>query len=109
MSTPSIAVVGSGPSGFYVVDALLRTLPQARIDLIERLPVPLGLVRFGVAPDHQGTKAVARQFERLLQKPGLRLLGNVELGRDVTLDELRACYDAVVLATGCPRDRRLGI
>jgi NADPH-dependent glutamate synthase beta subunit-like oxidoreductase len=106
---PAIAVVGAGPSGFYVIDALLRALPSARIDLIERLPVPLGLVRFGVAPDHQGTKAVSRQFERLLQKPGLRLLANVELGRDVTLEELRSAYDAVVLAIGCPRDRKLGI
>jgi NADPH-dependent glutamate synthase beta subunit-like oxidoreductase len=105
----SIAVVGAGPSGFYVVDALVRAMPDTRIDLIERLPVPLGLIRFGVAPDHQGTKAVSRQFDRLLQKPGLRLVANVELGRDVTLRDLQQAYDSVVLATGCPCDRKLGI
>jgi ferredoxin--NADP+ reductase len=105
----SIAIVGSGPSGFYVVDGLTRALPGCRIDIIDRLKTPYGLVRLGVAPDHQGTKAVARQFERLALKPGVRFLGGVELGRDVSLDELRAHYDAVVLATGASQDRRLGI
>ncbi len=107
--TFSIAIVGSGPSGFYVVDGLTRALPGCRIDIIDRLKTPYGLVRFGVAPDHQGTKAVARQFERLALKPGVRFLGNVELGRDVSLDELRAHYDAVVIATGASQDRKLGI
>jgi NADPH-dependent glutamate synthase beta subunit-like oxidoreductase len=106
---PSIAIVGSGPSGFYALDGLARALPGAQIDLIDRLPTPYGLVRSGVAPDHQGTKAVARQFERLAQKPGVRFLGNVEIGRDVSLAELRQIYDAVVLATGATQDRRLGI
>ena len=104
-----IAIVGSGPSGFYALDGLLRALPGARIDIIDRLPTPYGLVRFGVAPDHQGTKAVARQFERLAQKPGVRFLGNVEVGRDVSLGELRQLYDAVVIATGAAQDRRLGV
>jgi len=105
----AIAIVGSGPSGFYALDGLLRALPGVRVDIFDRLPTPYGLVRFGVAPDHQGTKAVARQFERLAQKPGVRFLGNVEIGRDLTLDELRRYYDAVVLATGAASDRRLGI
>jgi ferredoxin--NADP+ reductase len=106
---PSVAIVGSGPSGFYAVDGLSRALPGCRIDIIDRLRTPYGLVRFGVAPDHQGTKAVARQFERLALKPGIRFLGGIELGRDITLAALRTCYDAVVIATGAAQDRRLGI
>lgn len=108
-SPPSIAVVGAGPSGFYAVDALTRARSDARIDIIDRLPAPFGLARYGVAPDHQGTKGVTRQFDRLLAKPGVRFVGGVELGRDVSLDELRGLYDAVVIATGCGRDRRLGV
>lgn len=106
---PSIAVVGAGPSGFYAVDALSRARPDARIDIVDRLPTPFGLARYGVAPDHQGTKGVTRQFDRLLAKPGVRFVGGVELGRDVSLAELRDLYDAVVIATGCGRDRTLGI
>ncbi|MEO8557851.1 MAG: FAD-dependent oxidoreductase, partial [Rhodospirillales bacterium] len=107
--TSSIAIVGSGPSGFYAVDGLARALPGCRIDIIDRLKTPYGLVRHGVAPDHQGTKAVARQFERLALKPGVRFLGGIELGRDISLEELRRHYDAVVLATGATQDRKLGI
>ncbi len=105
----TIAVIGAGPSGFYAVDGLVRALPDARIDIIDRLPCPYGLVRYGVAPDHQGTKAVQRQFERLLAKPNIRFLGNVEAGRDVAIAELAQLYDALIFATGCSRDRRLGI
>lgn len=105
----SIAIVGSGPSGFYALDGLLRALPEGRIDLFDRLPTPYGLVRSGVAPDHQGTKTVARQFERLAQKPNVRFLGNVEIGRDIALAELREIYDAVIIATGAAQDRRLGV
>ena len=105
----SIAVIGAGPSGFYAVDGLVRALPDARIDIIDRLPCPYGLVRYGVAPDHQGTKAVQRQFERLLAKPTVRFIGNVEVGRDVAIADLAALYDALIIATGCSRDRRLGI
>ncbi len=106
---PSIAIVGSGPSGLYAADALHRKRPDARIDIIDRLPTPFGLVRAGVAPDHQGTKNIVRQFERTLTKPGVRYLGNVTLGRDIGLEALRAAYDAVILAVGAPRDRALGI
>ena len=105
----TIAVIGAGPSGFYAVDGLVRSLPDARIDIIDRLPCPYGLVRYGVAPDHQGTKAVQRQFERLLAKPTVRFVGNVEVGRDVTIEDLAALYDALIIATGCSHDRRLGI
>lgn len=105
----AIAVIGAGPSGFYAVDGLVRALPDVRIDIIDRLPCPYGLVRYGVAPDHQGTKAVQRQFERLLTKPTVRFIGNVEVGRDVAIADLAALYDALIIATGCSHDRRLGI
>ncbi len=104
-----LAIVGSGPAGCYLADQLLRVAPDARIDVIERLPVPFGLVRYGVAPDHQGTKAVSRLLDRVLARDRVRFFGNVEVGRDVRLDELATFYDAVALATGSPRDRRLGV
>jgi ferredoxin--NADP+ reductase len=104
-----IAIIGSGPSGCYLADQLLRLVPDCRIDLIERLPAPFGLVRYGVAPDHQGTKAVARVFDRILARDRIGFFGHVEVGRDVGLDELEALYHAVVIATGAPDDRRLGI
>ncbi len=107
--THRVAIVGAGPSGFYAADGLLRANPDLRIDLIDRLPTPHGLVRAGVAPDHQGTKAVARQFDRLLAQPDVRFAGNVEIGRDLSWDELRAAYDAVIVATGRVIDRKLGV
>ena len=107
--THRVAIVGAGPSGFYAADGLLRANPELRIDLIDRLPTPHGLVRAGVAPDHQGTKAVARQFDRLLAQPDVRFAGNIEIGRDLSWDELRAAYDAVIVATGMVIDRKLGV
>ncbi|MCX7146589.1 MAG: NAD(P)-binding protein, partial [Sulfuritalea sp.] len=111
MSQPPIhiGIVGAGPSGCYVADALGRKLPGARIDIFDRLPTPFGLVRGGVAPDHQGTKNIARQFERTLGKEGVRFLGNVAIGRDISYDELRAAYDVLVITIGALEDRRLGI
>ena len=105
----AIAVIGSGPAGCYAVEQLARSLPDAVIDLIDRLPTPYGLVRAGVAPDHQGTKSVERVLERALTRPNVQFWGHVEIGRDLALDELRGLYDAVILATGAPEDRRLGI
>lgn len=105
----SVAIVGTGPAGFYTAEALLRKGIDCTIDLIDRLPTPYGLIRFGVAPDHQTTKKVSRNFEKTALNPRCRYFGNVELGRDVTLDELRSMYDAVVLAVGAGHDRRLGI
>jgi len=105
----SVAIVGSGPSGVFCAEALLRAAPDIRLDIIDRLPTPYGLVRSGVAPDHQSTKAVTRLFERVLAKPEVAFCGGIELERDVSLDDLRAIYDAVVIATGAPLDRRLGI
>ncbi len=104
------AVIGSGPAGFYTAEALSRTYgDQVRIDILDRLPVPYGLIRFGVAPDHQSIKAVAKRYEKVALEPGVRFLGNVHLGADVSIEELLHYYDAVVLATGAPNDRRLGI
>jgi ferredoxin--NADP+ reductase len=103
-----VAIVGSGPAGFYTAEALLKSGDVA-IDIIDRLPVPYGLIRFGVAPDHQSIKAVARRYEKVALTPGVRFLGNVHLGADVSTEELLHYYDAVVLATGAPNDRRLGI
>jgi NADPH-dependent glutamate synthase beta subunit-like oxidoreductase len=105
----SIVIVGGGPSGFYAADALLRKLPDCRIDIVDRLPTPYGLVRGGVAPDHQSTKAVQRVFERTATRPNVRFLGHVNVGNDVSYEELRASYDAVVIAIGCPVDRKLGV
>ena len=107
--THRVAIVGAGPAGFYAADGLLRTRPDLRIDLIDRLPTPFGLVRAGVAPDHQGTKAIVRQFERLLAQPDVRFAGNVEIGRDLSWEELQAGYDAVIVATGMVIDRKLGV
>lgn len=104
-----VAVVGSGPAGFYAAEALLRAEPAAEVDLFERLPVPFGLVRYGVAPDHQTIKRVQVAFERTAAQPGFRFFGNVELGRDVSVDELLRGYHAVVIATGAALDRRLDI
>lgn len=104
-----IGIVGAGPSGCYVADALGRKLPGARIDIFDRLPTPFGLVRGGVAPDHQGTKNIARQFERTLGKEGVRFLGNVAVGRDISYGELKAAYDVLVITIGALDDRRLGI
>ena len=105
----NIVIIGSGPAGCYLAEHLLRLAPDASIDILEKLPVPFGLIRYGVAPDHQSTKNVARLFDRLLSRDRVQFFGNVEVGRDVKLEELRAIYDVVVLATGAPIDRRLGI
>lgn len=105
----NIAIIGSGPAGCYLAEHLLRLIPGASIDILEKLPVPFGLIRYGVAPDHQSTKNVARVFDRVLSRDRVSFFGNVEVGRDVELDELLSFYDAVVLATGAARDRQLGI
>jgi ferredoxin--NADP+ reductase len=104
-----VAVVGSGPAGFYAAGALLSADPPAEVDMIERLPTPWGLVRLGVAPDHPKLKTVSRAFERIAEQPGFRFLGNVEVGRDLHHEDLVRLYDAVVYAVGAQTDRRLGI
>jgi ferredoxin/flavodoxin---NADP+ reductase len=104
-----VAVVGSGPAGFYAAGALLSADPPAEVDMIERLPTPWGLVRLGVAPDHPKLKSVSRAFERIAEQPGFRFLGNVEFGRDIQHVDLVRLYDAVIYAVGAQTDRRLGI
>ena len=105
----SIAIIGAGPAGFYTAQALIRTDLDCQIDIIERLPTPFGLVRAGVAPDHQRTKQVTRAYEKTALDPSVNYYGNVEIGRDVSLFELRRFYDAVVLTTGAPLDKPLEI
>jgi ferredoxin--NADP+ reductase len=115
MDTIEIGVVGSGPAGLYTAEALIKQAaaldPPARIrvDVIDRLPTPYGLVRYGVAPDHKSIKSIAEYLRRVLEHEGVSFLGNVHLGTDVTRDDLLSCYDAVVYATGAMSDRRLGI
>jgi ferredoxin--NADP+ reductase len=111
MSDPlRAAVVGSGPAGFYAAGALLASDdPSVAVDLIDRLPTPWGLVRLGVAPDHPNIKAVSRAFEKIAGHERFRFFGNVEVGRDVTQEELAERYDAVVHAFGAQTDRQLGI
>lgn len=108
-SLRTFAIVGAGPAGLYLAQNIRRLWPEAEIDVIDRLPVPFGLVRYGVAPDHQGTKAVARQFERLFERDGVTFFPNVEVGRTISLEELRTLYDVVVLACGLAGDRKLGV
>jgi ferredoxin--NADP+ reductase len=104
-----VAVVGSGPAGFYAAGALLSADSAAEVDMIERLPTPWGLVRLGVAPDHPKLKTVSRAFERIAEQPGFRFLGNVEVGRNLRHEDLVRLYDAVIYAVGAQTDRRLGI
>jgi ferredoxin--NADP+ reductase len=105
-----VAVVGSGPAAFYAAGQLLASEdPLVEVDLVERLPTPWGLVRLGVAPDHPQLKTASRVFEKTAARPGFRFLGNVEVGRDVSHDELAARYHAVIYAVGSQADRRLGI
>jgi ferredoxin--NADP+ reductase len=105
-----VAIIGSGPAGFYAAGQLLaREDPAVLVDVFDRLPTPWGLVRAGVAPDHPKIKSVTRVFERTASKPGFRFHGNVEVGTDVTHEELMDAYHAVIYAVGTPGDRRLGI
>lgn len=104
------AVVGSGPAGFYTAEALEKAYgDKARIDILDRYPVPYGLIRFGVAPDHQSLKAVSKRYDKVAESAGVDFIGNVAVGRDVSVAELLGLYDAVILATGAPHDKKLGI
>ena len=109
MLTLHVAVIGSGPSGFYAAEALLRSGLRVAVDMFERLPVPYGLVRFGVAPDHPKLKQVAAIFDRIAATPGFRFVGGVTVGVDVSVDALRSCYHAVILATGAEFGRTMKI
>src|SRR5579872_6977242 len=110
-----VAVIGSGPAGLYTAEALVKQaalLPSPvaiSVDVLDRLPTPYGLVRYGVAPDHKSIKSVANYLRRVLESPGVTFVGGVHFGTDVTREDLLDAYDAVVYATGAMRDRRLGI
>ncbi|KND01113.1 NADPH-adrenodoxin reductase [Spizellomyces punctatus DAOM BR117] len=105
----TIGMVGSGPAGFYTAQHLLRNLPNVKIDMYEALPVPYGLVRFGVAPDHPEVKNVIHKFETIAQDPRFRFIGNVRIGHDLDLAELKPRYDALILSYGASQDQRLGL
>lgn len=105
-----IAIIGSGPAGYYTAEAAQKQWgDEVRIDIFDRLPVPYGLIRFGVAPDHQSIKAVSRRYEAVALSENVRFIGNVTIGEDVSVAELRDLYDAVVLATGAPHDKPAGL
>ncbi|WP_329600142.1 FAD-dependent oxidoreductase [Streptomyces pseudovenezuelae] len=108
-----VAIVGAGPAGIYAADALLKSdaarEPGVSIDLFERMPAPFGLIRYGVAPDHPRIKAIVTALQQALDKPQVRLFGNVAYPRDITLDDLHRFYDAAVFATGAMADRALGV
>ena len=105
-----IAIIGSGPAGYYTAEAAQKAFGDAvRVDVFDSLPVPFGLIRSGVAPDHQSIKGVSRRYEKVALSDNVRFVGNVCVGRDISIAELGELYDAVVLATGAPKDRDLGI
>jgi len=105
-----VAIVGSGPAGFYVAEHLLKKSDlRVEVDMFDRLPTPFGLVRFGVAPDHQKIKSVTRVFDRIAQNDCFRFYGNVDIGADLTIDELKQRYHQVCFATGAQTDRRMSI
>ncbi|KAF0304231.1 NADPH:adrenodoxin oxidoreductase, mitochondrial [Amphibalanus amphitrite] len=106
---PCVAIVGAGPAGFYTAQQIIKRTPGCRVDLFERLPAPFGLVRYGVAPDHPEVKNVEHSFSQTAALPGVRLLADVTVGEHVSVAELRAAYDAVVLAYGADQERSLGI
>ncbi len=105
-----IAIIGSGPAGYYTAEAAQKQWgDDVRVDVFDLLPVPYGLIRTGVAPDHQSIKGVSRRYESTALSDNVRFVGNVMIGRDITVPELQGLYDAVVFATGAPNDKPLGI
>ncbi len=110
MSPARVAIIGAGPSGFYAAEALLEYSGRPiQVDMFDRLPTPFGLVRGGVAPDHQKIKSVTRVYDKIAMRPGFRFLGNVTFGVDLTCADMQSHYHAVVVASGADTDRRMGI
>ncbi|MGY8985575.1 MAG: FAD-dependent oxidoreductase [Sphingomonadales bacterium] len=104
-----VAIIGSGPAGYYTAEALVKNAENIKIDILDRLPTPFGLIRGGVAPDHQSIKAVARRYEKTASQENVHFVGNLNIGSDITIDDLRVLYDVVVLANGAPKDLKLGL
>ena len=108
-----VAIVGAGPAGIYAADALMKSDAASdggiSIDLFERMPAPFGLIRYGVAPDHPRIKGIITALHKVLDKPSVRLLGNIDYGSDITLEDLHSFYDAVIFSTGANADRALNI
>ncbi|MEX3517441.1 FAD-dependent oxidoreductase [Corynebacterium camporealensis] len=110
MNSPvRVAVVGSGPAGIYASDLLIKSDLDIQVDLFEKMPAPFGLIRYGVAPDHPRIKGIVQSLHNVMEKEEIRFLGNIEIGRDITVDELRDYYDAIVFATGATADQSMGI
>ncbi len=104
-----VAIVGAGPSAFYTAEALFKAGSPVQVDMFDRLPVPFGLVRGGVAPDHQNIKAVVKVYDKIASNPGFRFFGNVRIGRDLSVAELAQHYHQIVYAFGCESDQKLGV
>ncbi|VAX38225.1 Ferredoxin--NADP(+) reductase, actinobacterial (eukaryote-like) type [hydrothermal vent metagenome] len=104
-----VAIVGSGPSGFYAADAVTKSELNVIVDMFDRLPAPYGLVRYGVAPDHAKIKNVTKVYERIADKENVSFFGNVTIGRDVSVEELKKYYDAIIFTNGAETDKKLGI
>ena len=104
-----VAIIGSGPSGFYAAEALFRSSVNVCIDMIERLPNPYGLVRSGVAPDHPKLKQAIQVFDKIAETPQFNFIGNVTVGRDVSVEEIRRTHHALIFTCGAETDRKLGI
>ena len=105
----TFSIIGSGPAGMYAADALMKNVPNCKVDIFEKYPAPYGLIRYGVAPDHYNTRNTSRQFARTLEQDAIGYYGNVEIGKDISMDELKEHYDAVIIALGSYNDRKLGI
>ncbi len=104
-----VAIVGSGPSGFYAAQPLLKSETNVIVDMYDRLPAPYGLVRYGVAPDHGKIKNVTNVYKKIAEQPGFSFLGNVNIGKDISVGELRKFYDAIIFTCGAETDRKLGV
>ncbi|MBV1901583.1 MAG: FAD-dependent oxidoreductase [Kordiimonadaceae bacterium] len=105
----SVAIIGAGPAGYYTAEALTTGKPGVKVDILDKLPTPYGLIRAGVAPDHQSIKNVSKRYAATNDRENVRFVGNVSLGQDITMAELKGLYDVIILATGAPTDRPLGI
>ena len=108
MKGPSVVIIGSGPGGFYAAESISKRL-NSDIDIIDRLPTPFGLIRGGVAPDHQTTKKISAAYTKTAKKDQICFFGNIEIGKDISLEVLREIYDVVIIATGSELDNKLEI